>query len=122
MLTFDELLGQVKQLSSKERLALFEATAQMIKEDQRLQNGDLKPSAMSTTSPANDSGPEKYTPFIREEWLYLDEEALKAQGFELRGTPVENVLGIAWAAENGAPSTDEEIKEDYINYLAEKYS
>lgn len=93
MLTYDELLGQVKQLSSEERLALFEATAQMIKEDQRLQNGDMK-------LPANESGSEKYTPFIREEWLHLHEEALKAQGFELRGMPVENILGIAWVGEN----------------------
>lgn len=122
MLTYDELLGQVKQLSSEERLALFEATAQMIKEDQQRQNGTSKSSTLPAKSLVNESAPEKYTPFIREDLLYLDEEALKAQGFELRGTPVENVLGIAQAGENRVPPSDEEIKEDYINYLVEKYS
>jgi hypothetical protein len=37
MLTYNELLSQVKQLTPEERLALIEATTQMLKEDLQAQ-------------------------------------------------------------------------------------
>ena len=122
MLSYDELLGQVKQLSAEERLALIEATAQMVKEDLRHHNSNGKPAVINSEVSANNDEVNKYTPFIREEWLHLNEETLKAQGIELRGTPVGNFLGIARSNENGVLPTDKAIKEDYINYLTEKYS
>ena len=39
---------------------------------------------------------------------------------EERKAIVESLYGIA-AVEGKTPPTDEEIKEDYINYLSEKY-
>src|SRR5947208_557172 len=103
MLSYDELLGQVKQLTSEERLALIDATVQMVKEDLRHLNSNEKPAAINSEVSANNDDVNKYTPFIREEWLHLNEETLKAQGIELRGTPIVNVLGIAWSSENGVP-------------------
>ena len=64
---------------------------------------------------------DNYVPFIREDLLHPDRELLKAKGVELRGTPVEDILGIGRADPNQPPPTDEENKEAYINYLIEKY-
>ncbi len=134
MLTYSELLGQVRQLSPAERLALIEATTQMLKEDLHIQAAlssavadDVVPGSSPQPSAGNTDGENgtsksSFTPFIREEWLQLDEAALKAQGLELRGTPVDNVLGTGWPVENGLLPTDLENKEEYINYLVEKYS
>jgi hypothetical protein len=52
------------------------------------------------------------------------EETEKQNGGELsieeRKAIVESLYGIA-AVEGKTPPTDEEIKEDYANYLSEKY-
>jgi len=52
------------------------------------------------------------------------EEPLQPNGSELsieeRKAIVDSLRGIA-AVEGKTPPTDEEIKEDYTNYLAEKY-
>lgn len=44
----------------------------------------------------------------------------KELSIEERKAIVESLYGIA-AVEGKTPPTDEEIKEDYINYLSEKY-
>lgn len=44
----------------------------------------------------------------------------KKLSIEERRAIVENLYGIA-AVEGRIPPTDEEIKEDYTNYLSEKY-
>ncbi len=44
----------------------------------------------------------------------------KELSIEERKAIVESLYGIA-AVEGKTPPTDEEVKEDYINYLAEKY-
>lgn len=120
MLSYDELLEQVRQLTPKERLTLIEATAQMIREDLSLQIPKVKASSVEKLDDKTGSG--EYIPFIRAEWLNLDEEALRAKGIELRGTPVDTILGIGSSDQKGHSPTDEENKEDYINYLIEKYS
>jgi len=52
------------------------------------------------------------------------EETSRQDGNELsieeRKAAVDSLRGIA-AVEGKIPPTDEEIKEDYINYLSEKY-
>ncbi len=118
MLSYDEVLGYVRQLSTEERLALIEATVQMVKEDLHVQGLTV---ASSEKLAAWDSASES-APIIREDLLHLDEERLKAQGVELRGTPVTDILGIGWSAEKGNPPTDQENREGYLNYLEGKYS
>ena len=54
MFTYNELLGQIKQLTPEERLDLIEATAQMLQEDLRYQKSQTLPQARtlkSQTSP-----------------------------------------------------------------------
>jgi hypothetical protein len=123
MVSYAELLGQVKQLTPEERLALIEATAQMVKEDLRLQASKVELESASVESLSNkNTNPHKYVPFIREDLLHLDEKTFTAEGFELRGSSVDNILGIGWLTQNGLPPNDEKNKEEYINYLIEKYS
>ena len=53
----------------------------------------------------------------------LEETELRNNGefsIEERKAIVESLYGIA-AVEGKTPPTDEEIKEDYANYLSEKY-
>lgn len=64
---------------------------------------------------------ERVSRSVRED---LQEDSKKQNEKELsveeRMAIVENLHGIA-AVEGKAPPTDKEIKEDYANYLAEKY-
>jgi parvulin-like peptidyl-prolyl isomerase len=50
----------------------------------------------------------------------LAEKPSKELSIEERMAIVERLSGIA-AVEGKTPPTDEEVKEDYINYIVEKY-
>ena len=52
MFTYNELLGQIKQLTPEERLDLIEATAQMLQEDLRYQRSEL-PQARNLKPPTS---------------------------------------------------------------------
>ncbi|MBA3632965.1 MAG: hypothetical protein H0W58_09185 [Acidobacteria bacterium] len=57
---------------------------------------------------------------IFEEDLEENMQNSRELSIEERKAIVESLYGIA-AVEGKTPPTDEEIKEDYINYLSEKY-
>ncbi|HXG83305.1 MAG TPA: hypothetical protein VNI84_04675 [Pyrinomonadaceae bacterium] len=59
---------------------------------------------------------EKISRSVREDLREKSEDA----SFEERKKAVDRLRGIA-AVAGKTPPTDEEIKEDYANYLAEKY-
>lgn len=50
----------------------------------------------------------------------LRESDYSNDSFERRKTAYERLRGIA-AVKGKTPPTDEEVKEDYINYISEKY-
>jgi hypothetical protein len=117
MLTYDELLEQIKHLTIEERLDLLEAIAKMVKEDFRLQNSPGGSNTGGAKSSGKNLDVEKYTLFIHEEWLHLSEEVLKAQGIDLRGTPVEDILGIARSG-NGTENLVYEDESSILKVLA----
>lgn len=113
MLTFDELLVQIKQLTIEERLDLLEDIAKMVKEDFRLQNSPEGSNTGGGKLTSSNVEVKKHTLFVREEWLHLSEEVLNAQGIDLRGTPVEDILGIA----RSGNSTENLVYEDESSIL-----
>jgi hypothetical protein len=94
MMTRQQFIEEIKQLSVTERIALLEAITRSLRED--LEAGQ---SAASISAP-NNSG-------------ISDERARKIAA-------VRRLRGIAKSG--GTSPSDEELKEDYVNYLSEKYS
>jgi hypothetical protein len=77
MLTYNELLVEIKQLPLEKRLLLLETLSHSVRE-----------------------------------------EIIKDTG--LKGSPAEKVRGLA--KPDGPMPSDEELKEDYVNYLLEKHA
>ncbi len=60
---------------------------------------------------------ERISRSVREDWR---ENKGEKHSLEERKAAIERLRGIA-AVDGKTPPTDEEVKEDYINYLSEKY-
>ncbi len=95
-MTRQEFLEEIKQLSVAERVALIEAITRSLREDLEAGQGADSPPSKSNSEGADDG-----------------ERARKIAA-------VRRLRGVG-KCEGESPS-DEELKEDYVNYLAEKYS
>jgi hypothetical protein len=95
-MTRQQFIEEIKQLSVAERIALIEAITRSLREDLEIgQNAD------SISAPSNSE---------------ITDESER----ERKIAAVRRLRGIA---KSGAePPSDEELKEDYVNYLSEKYS
>jgi hypothetical protein len=94
-MTQQQFIEEIKQLSVAERIALIEEISRSLREDIEKTNGGAT-AASETIVPAVQSERERKIAAIR----------------QLRG-----ILKT-----EGQPPSDEEWKEDYVNYLTEKYS
>lgn len=94
-MTRQQFIEEIKQLSVAERIALIEEISRSLREDIEKTNGDTT-AASETIVPAGQSESER---------------KIAAIG-QLRG-----ILKT-----EGPPPSDEEWKEEYVNYLTEKYS
>jgi hypothetical protein len=95
-MTRQQFIEEIKQLSVAERIALIEAITHSLRED--LAAGqDAASISVSDNAPATSEGER-----------------------ERKIAAVRRLRGVA-KFEGGSPS-DEELKEDYVNYLTEKYS
>jgi archaellum biogenesis ATPase FlaH len=95
-MTRRQFIEEIKQLSVTERIALIEAITRSLREDLETgQSATSKPAA--SNSEITDDGER-----------------------ERKIAAVRRLRGIAKS--EGAPPSDEELKEDYVNYLSEKYS
>lgn len=95
-MTQQQFLEEIKQLSITERIALIEAIFRSLREELEISGGD-----------AALSGEETPEASIQEER-------------ERRMAAVRRLRGILKTS--GNPPSDEELKDDYRNYLIEKYS
>ena len=95
-MTRQQFIEEIKQLSVVERIALIEAITRSLRED--LERGQ---SAASISAASNSE-------------ITDDGER------ERKIAAVQRLRGIA--KPKGKPPSDEELKEDYVNYLSEKYS
>ena len=94
-MTQQQFIEEIKHLSIAERIALIEEISRSVRED-------LKMKEDGTTNSVKESAP-------------VDEDER-----ERRVAAVRRLRGIIKF--DGPPPTDEELKEDYVNYLIEKYS
>jgi archaellum biogenesis ATPase FlaH len=95
-MTRQQFIEEIKQLSVAERIALIEAITRSLREDLEIEQSANSISATSNSEIADDSERERKIAAVR----------------RLRGI----------AKSEGEPPSDEELKEDYVNYLSEKYS
>ena len=93
-MTRRQFIEEIKQLSIAERVALIETISRSLRED--LETGQ-DAASISTSNNAEASGER-----------------------ERKIAAIRRLRGIAKF--DGEPPSDEELKEDYINYLTEKYS
>ncbi len=94
-----EIIEQIIHLPIAERVEIIERISRSVREDLRENNND------------NSSLAERKAAYLR---------MRGAAGIEERQAIIDSLYGIA-AVEGKTPPTDEEVKEDYINYLSEKY-
>ena len=94
-MTQHQFLEEIKQLSIEERIALIEEISRSVREDLKMSEGDTTIS-VTENAPADKNERERRVAAVR----------------RLRG-----IIKF-----DGPPPTDEELKEDYVNYLIEKYS
>ncbi|MDQ3754578.1 MAG: hypothetical protein M3371_07600 [Acidobacteriota bacterium] len=94
-MTPQQFIEEIKQLSVKDRIALIEAISRSVREE--LEPSDSA-SALGTSRSKSDE-------------LNTHERKVSA---------TQRLHGII--KPDGVPPTDEELKEDYTNYLMEKYS
>lgn len=94
-MTQQQFVEAIKRLSVAERIALIEAITRSLRED------------LASTESATDSVGGKSDPDVRQER-------------DQRVSAVQRLRGIIKF--EGEPPSDEELKEDYTNYLIEKYS
>ncbi|HEY0547448.1 MAG TPA: hypothetical protein VGC91_18855 [Pyrinomonadaceae bacterium] len=94
-MTQQQFIEEIKRLSIAERIALMEAITRSLRED--LEN-DKNPAISGKEIPQADVQNER----------------------ERKVAAVERLRGIIKF--DGEPPTDEGLKEDYANYLTEKYS
>jgi archaellum biogenesis ATPase FlaH len=95
-MTRRQIIEEIKQLSVTERIALIEAITRSLREDLETGQSAASISAASNTETADDGERERKIAAVR----------------RLRGV----------AKSEGEQPSDEELKEDYVNYLSEKYS
>jgi ribosomal protein L7/L12 len=95
-MTRQQFIEEIKQLSVTERIALIEAITRSLRED--LETGQR---ADSISAPGNSE-------------ITADSER------ERKIAAVRRLRGIAKVG--GETPSDKELKEDYVNYLSEKYS
>lgn len=95
-MTRQQFIEEIKQLSVTERIALIEAITRSLRED--LEAGQ---DAASISASGNGG-------------------VISESERERRIAAVRRLRGIAKV--EGEPPSDEELKEDYVNYLTEKYS
>lgn len=95
-MTRQQFLEEIKQLSITERIALIEVITRSLRED--LETGPDAP----LISTSNNTG------------------ATGESERERKMSAVRRLRGIAKF--DGEPPSDEELKEEYVNYLTEKYS
>lgn len=95
-MTQQQFLEEIRKLSIAERIALIEAIFRIVREDLKMSSGNVAISG-GETSEAN----------VQEE-----RERKIAAARRLRGA----------LKTSGDPPSDEELKDDYTNYLIEKYS
>jgi hypothetical protein len=91
--TQQQFIEEIKRLSIEERIALIEAISRSLRED------------LETTDGAAE---------------ILEKEAAGQSETERRLSAVHRLRGIIKL--DGRTPSDEELKDDYINYLIEKYS
>lgn len=95
-MTQQQFMEEIKHLSIAERIALIEEISRSVSEDLKMNEGDTA-NSVSESEPADDENER-----------------------ERRVAAVHRLRGIIKF--DGPPPTDEELKEDYVNYLIEKYS
>jgi hypothetical protein len=95
-MTRQEFIEEIRQLSIADRIALLEEITRSLREDLEA-NGTGRATTIEETSEAN----------IQNE-------------HERKLAAVQRLRGILKSS--GKPPSDEELKEDYTNYLIEKYS
>ena len=95
-MTRQQFIEEIKQLSIAERIALIEAITHSLREDLATRQETASISVTDNASATSESPRERKIAAVR----------------RLRGI----------AKSEGEPPSDEELKEDYVNYLAEKYS
>ena len=95
-MTRQQFLEEIKQLSIAERIALIEAIFRSLREELEMSSGD--PALSGGETPEDN----------------IQEER------ERRMAAVRRLRGILKTS--GNPPSDEELKDDYTNYLIEKYS
>lgn len=95
-MTQQQFIEEIKRLSVTERIALLEAISRSLREDLEITGGDVA-TLNERTPEANDQSET-----------------------ERRVAAVHRLRGIIKF--EGDPPTDEELKDDYTNYLIEKYS
>ena len=95
-MTQQQFIEEIKRLSVKDRIALIEAISRSLQEEFE-ENGES----------GSDVGAQ-------------DSESEEQSEREQKLSAVERLHGII--KPDGLPPTDEEVKEDYVKYLMEKYS
>ena len=95
-MTRQQFIEEIKQLSIAERIALIETISRSLREE--LETGQ-DAASISTSNNAEVTGESER---------------------ERKIAAIRRLRGIAKF--DGEPPSDEELKEDYINYLTEKYS
>jgi hypothetical protein len=93
-MTRQEFIEEIKQLSVAERIALIETITRSLRDDLEAGQGAASISATRNSEVTVDS--------------------------ERKIAAVRRLRGIAKS--EGEPPSDEALKEDYVNYLSEKYS
>lgn len=95
-MTQKQLIEQIKQLPIADRVALLEEISRSLREE--LEANDDAPNAASDAPASNN----------------VEERARKASA-------ISRLRGIA-KPDDGPPPSDEELNQDYIRHLTEKYS
>jgi hypothetical protein len=95
-MTRQQFLEEIKQLSVAERIALIEAITRSLREDLETEQDAASITASNNVGVIGESARERKIAAVR------------------------RLRGIAKFA--GEPPSDEELKEDYVDYLSEKYS
>jgi ribosomal protein L7/L12 len=102
-MTRQQFIEEIKQLSIAERIALLEAITHSLREDLATGQEAASISVTDNASAVTDNA-----------------SATSESTRERKIAAVRRLRGIAKF--EGEPPSDEELKEDYVNYLAEKYS
>lgn len=95
-MTQQQFLDEIKQLSVEERIALIEAISRSLREDLHAKQESLPIATLE--------GEEAKRQISREDKMAISQRLYGILKFD------------------GDPPTDEEVKDEYANYLMEKYS